>query len=61
MFIVAKHVYRLKDIITNVTDKYKTDISYTQAQCAKNQALNKIRDPLKDLFKLLPTYCYNLK
>lgn len=36
MFMIANRIYRLKDIIIDVIDKYKTDISYTQAWHAKN-------------------------
>ncbi|XP_044461839.1 uncharacterized protein LOC123193118 [Mangifera indica] len=61
MFTASNRIYRLKDIITNVADRYKIDISYTQAWRAKNWALNEIRSSPEESFRQLPIYCYNLE
>ncbi|XP_044497711.1 uncharacterized protein LOC123219789 [Mangifera indica] len=61
VFTASNRIYRPKDIITDVADRYKIDISYTQAWRAKNWALNEIRGSPEESFRQLPVYCYNLE
>lgn len=59
MFVV-NCIYRLKEIIANMINIYKIDISYTLAWHEKIWALNALRGSPEYSFKLLLEYCHNL-
>ncbi|XP_044472214.1 uncharacterized protein LOC123200898 [Mangifera indica] len=61
VFTAGDRVYRPKEIITDMADRFQIDISYAQVWRAKNWALNEIRGSLEESFRLLPLFCYNLQ
>ncbi|XP_044475722.1 uncharacterized protein LOC123203429 [Mangifera indica] len=61
LFTAGDRVYRPKDIITDIADRYQIDISYAQTWRAKNWALNEIRGSPEESFRLLPIFCQNLE
>ncbi|XP_044510149.1 uncharacterized protein LOC123228755 [Mangifera indica] len=61
LFTTGDRVYRPKDIITDIVNRYRIDISYAQAWRAKNWALNEIRGSPEESFRLLSTFCHNLE
>lgn len=60
IFIGVDRIYRPKEIIIDVIDRYKIHISYTQVLRAKNQTLNALRGLLEEFFSLLPKYSTTL-
>ena len=61
VFVMVDRVYRPKEIISDMADRYRIDISYSQAWRAKNWAMNALRGSAEESFLLLPEYCHNLK
>lgn len=55
MFVVDS-TYLPKEIIFDMTNRYKIDISFTQAWRAKMYAINALRGSLEESFILLPEY-----
>ena len=60
-FVMIDRIYRPKEIIVDIADRYKIDISYSQAWRARNWAINSLRGSPEESFMLLPDYCYNLQ
>ncbi|XP_044479364.1 protein FAR1-RELATED SEQUENCE 5-like [Mangifera indica] len=60
MFVVDR-IYRPKEIISDIADRYRIDISYTQAWRAKTYAINALRGSLEESFGILREYCHNLE
>ncbi|XP_044492696.1 uncharacterized protein LOC123216324 [Mangifera indica] len=60
MFVVDR-IYRPKEIISDMADRYRIDISYTQAWRAKTYAINALRGSPKESFGILREYCHNLE
>ncbi|KAI3761978.1 hypothetical protein L1987_52401 [Smallanthus sonchifolius] len=54
-------IYRPNDIVTDIKEKYKIDISYSQGWRAKSFALELLTGSPEDSFARLPVYCHNLK
>jgi hypothetical protein len=53
--------YRPKDIMTDIKQRFKINISYSQAWRAKSFALELLTGSPEDSFSKLPIYCHNLK
>ncbi|XP_044468165.1 uncharacterized protein LOC123197816 [Mangifera indica] len=60
-YVLIDRIYRPKEIIVDIADRYKIDISYSQAWRARNWALNSLKGSPEESFMLLPDYCYNLQ
>ncbi|XP_044500271.1 uncharacterized protein LOC123221497 [Mangifera indica] len=60
MFVVDR-IYRPKEIISDMADRYRIDISYTQAWRAKTYAINALRGSPEESFGILREYCHNLE
>lgn len=59
MFVIDC-TYRLKEIVTDMVDRYKIDILYTQVWHVKTWALNALKGSPDDSFMLLSEHCHNL-
>lgn len=57
----ARRVYRGNEIVQDFRDRFKVDISYTQAWRGKCHALELLQGNSKQSFSELPFYCYNLR
>ncbi|XP_024964171.1 uncharacterized protein LOC112504462 [Cynara cardunculus var. scolymus] len=57
----CRRVYRGKEIIEDVNQRFNISISYHQAWRAKMYALQLLRGTHESSFNLLPVYCHNLK
>ncbi|XP_024965994.1 uncharacterized protein LOC112506207 [Cynara cardunculus var. scolymus] len=57
----CRRVYRGKEIMEDVNQRFNISISYHQAWRAKMYALQLLRGTPESSFNLLPVYCHNLK
>lgn len=60
IFVIPR-IYQPKEIIYDMTDKYKIDVSNTQAWCAKTYVINALQRYVDKSFLLLFDYCHNPK
>ncbi|XP_044500237.1 uncharacterized protein LOC123221453 [Mangifera indica] len=60
MFVVDR-IYRPKEIISDMADRYRIDISYTQAWRAKTYVINALQGSPEESFGILREYCHNLE